>query len=450
MAEKYCDQLNINTTGCASGGKPTRNNYFTGKLIGADDLTLEQAYVNDKMRRMNSETAGCGVIRGLTVAKFSNSDLTITLNAGAGIDGCGNLLILREQTTFRLPETLDEGDYVYLKYRERGDEKVGIVDEASCSEECCYNRIVEDMEVHVDRSLLVSGPETICAETRSPLRRAGTAGVRETLKARSTAPLLLIGRYTRGFGKRWNVDVSQRPQLHTNAELSELLCRIEQNHVSSLNGRHGDLTAVTTVNNALPDASGALSIVAGNNITVASEGNTITISARSGFHAEYAFSLEAGKSREITHNSGHFPAVDVYRRVRSNSKVAVLESELLKVAADLNVEKGTYLKAMETEPLALHLEATTESFNRKSRKNIINTLKDVQVQDYSKGVLDILDRPLAAHLDAIVLQPLYSYEKIVGQSDPAMKIEVRHTGNSTVRITNQGSTSINLFVILNT
>ena len=120
------------------------------------------------------------------------------------------------------------------------------------------------------------------------------------------------------------------------------------------------------------------------------------------------------------------------------------------MAADLNVEKGTYMKAMETEPLALHLEATTESFNRKSRKNIINTLKDVQVQDYSKGVLDILDRPLAAHLDAIVLQPLYSYEKIVGQSDPAMKIEVRHTGNSTVRITNQGSTSINLFVILNT
>ena len=55
-----------------------RNNYFSGKRIGSKDLTLDQKYFIDKIKQINREMIGYGIINGLNVSLSEINKIMIT------------------------------------------------------------------------------------------------------------------------------------------------------------------------------------------------------------------------------------------------------------------------------------------------------------------------------------------------------------------------------------
>ena len=488
MAEKC--ELNINNK-CIANNIPKRNNYFKGKRISAEDLTLEQRYYIDKIKRIHGELIGYGIVDGLTISEIHKDTKKIKLNQGIGIDSCGNLLALYRDRVFDLPEEeLNEGDYIYLKYVERGSSRVARGDGDSCSEECCYNHIVEDMEIYIDKRELKLEADSICVDrksiaiereellrelnyseaidigelTREVYRPSLSLKKRNRLRDRlmllnrieeETPPFLLLGRYVKSRN-RGMIDTSNRTYLYTNAQLSKLLCQISHHHVSSLNGEVGDVSAISSINTIKPNSSGAFEIVAGNNISITNEDSKLKISTRGGFHKEHLISLSAGDSKEFEHNRGTFPTVDIYRRVAKveaeeessiNQKGAYLKIELEEQARALDMEFEDFME-MNSNP-----EPIPISTHHKNR-SVKRILRESNVYNVSPQVVKILDKKVDYYRDTIYLLPEYSYEKVIGEES---YIKIIHIDRNIVRIEDirakYGETStekLHYLVILNT
>jgi hypothetical protein len=60
-----------------TNGTLARPRYFFGQLLGVEDFKLEQDYFRERLRRLNRELHGSGVVRGLEVSVQSD-------NSGAG------------------------------------------------------------------------------------------------------------------------------------------------------------------------------------------------------------------------------------------------------------------------------------------------------------------------------------------------------------------------------
>ena len=71
-----------------------RVNFFDGKLLAAQDLSLEQTYHLERHRRHNRYLHGWGVVSGLSVSVADNT--TITVHPGVAIDCAGNELVVGE------------------------------------------------------------------------------------------------------------------------------------------------------------------------------------------------------------------------------------------------------------------------------------------------------------------------------------------------------------------
>ena len=70
-----------------------RVNYFTGRLLSAEDFGAEQAYHREKSRLHNRRLHGSGVASGLTVSVAGGASRpAITVKPGVGIDPAGNEL----------------------------------------------------------------------------------------------------------------------------------------------------------------------------------------------------------------------------------------------------------------------------------------------------------------------------------------------------------------------
>ena len=83
-------------------GTLTRNRFFTGKLLTADDLSQEQDYHRSKQRRHNRLLHGVGVVRGLSVsleARDAGGGPTITVSPGVAISPDGEDLVVCEPVT---------------------------------------------------------------------------------------------------------------------------------------------------------------------------------------------------------------------------------------------------------------------------------------------------------------------------------------------------------------
>jgi hypothetical protein len=72
-----------------------RNRYFTGQLLGADDLTREQDYFRDKARRHNRLLHGWGIVGGLGVSTGS-SGAELTIAPGYALDPEGEEIVVEE------------------------------------------------------------------------------------------------------------------------------------------------------------------------------------------------------------------------------------------------------------------------------------------------------------------------------------------------------------------
>jgi hypothetical protein len=92
----------------------TRPNFFTGRLLVADDLEQEQQYHIEKQRLHNRTLHGSGIVAGLAV---SQQNTILHVGAGLALDCLGREIVVPEH----LEVDLREGDiepYLALQYQE--------------------------------------------------------------------------------------------------------------------------------------------------------------------------------------------------------------------------------------------------------------------------------------------------------------------------------------------
>lgn len=437
---------------------PIRNHYFSGKAMNADDMILEQKYFIEKLKRINSELSGYGIVNGLTIALFNSMHKSMEINPGVGVDSHGNLQILYVKQKMTLPRSLQDGDYIYLKFTERGEKRVPRADDKDCGKECCFNYIMEETEVFLDETLFTLKPNEVCYGSKGSSKINDKAAY-----LKNKTPFLLLGRYRKTKDTKGNIDSSVRPSLHSNAELSQLLCDIEKHHVRSLNGKFGDLTAVTTLNGEKPNAAGDFEILAGNNISIETDNNKITVATKNGSHQEYHLTVEPGasKAHEILHNQHAYPSVDVYKRIGGTFKRKVYEvKEIQKQARDLQLSFADYMVKAEVEPLeallvkkkvVVGMTATRQKSSPYlySNARTKTVLDKHDITEYSPKVLSRLDKEIKYNVSKFFVRKSYQYEKVLSDGK-GLPVKVTHLDNTRVSIENLSGKDISLLVILNT
>ena len=93
-----------------------RNNYFTGRVLTAADLELEQNYSREKQRLHNRALHGFGIVSGLEVSRRRDK---LVITSGLALDCEGNEVVVAESQSLPLPQ-LDSETSVFLiiHYRE--------------------------------------------------------------------------------------------------------------------------------------------------------------------------------------------------------------------------------------------------------------------------------------------------------------------------------------------
>ena len=87
-----------------------RNRFFSGKLLTAEDLELEQEYFRERLKRHNRYLHGFGVVFGLEV---SRSGSAVVISPGLAIDCQGNEIAVPESLEQPLPSP-DLGSTLFL------------------------------------------------------------------------------------------------------------------------------------------------------------------------------------------------------------------------------------------------------------------------------------------------------------------------------------------------
>ena len=77
-----------------------RNRYYVGKLLTSADFQAEQTYGMHKRRFLNEMMFGSGIVCGLGV--FSLDDLSIMVDSGMAVDGCGREIAVSDPVVRKL------------------------------------------------------------------------------------------------------------------------------------------------------------------------------------------------------------------------------------------------------------------------------------------------------------------------------------------------------------
>ena len=97
--------MNMLKSGVKSGGGGERVRYFPRQLITADDMTAEQQYFRQKMRRHNRFLHGWGVVCGCAVEPYNpekNRPWQVRVCPGYVITPQGDEILIREAVNFDL------------------------------------------------------------------------------------------------------------------------------------------------------------------------------------------------------------------------------------------------------------------------------------------------------------------------------------------------------------
>ena len=130
-----------------------RNRYYVGKLLTSADFQTEQTYGSHKRRFLNEMMFGSGIICGLGV--YSLDDLTIMVDSGVAVDGCGRELAVENAVVCKLSSVEGfeelEGDRITLclGYQEENVHPVYTVRGTESGESYEYNRIREGWKLFV-------------------------------------------------------------------------------------------------------------------------------------------------------------------------------------------------------------------------------------------------------------------------------------------------------------
>ena len=87
-----------------------RNRFFSGRLLTAEDLEIEQEYVREKLKRHNRYLHGFGVVFGLEVSRSSGA---VVISPGLAIDCKGNEIVIPQPVEQSFPSS-DLGSTIFL------------------------------------------------------------------------------------------------------------------------------------------------------------------------------------------------------------------------------------------------------------------------------------------------------------------------------------------------
>jgi len=109
--------------------RPKRNNFFSGRLLTAEDFQAEQQYFLEKHRLHNRLLLGLGVVTGLEVSvdKRSKNERVIRVKPGMAIDCLGREIILIELLEISVPARADV-KYVCIRYAEKETDPIPVGD----------------------------------------------------------------------------------------------------------------------------------------------------------------------------------------------------------------------------------------------------------------------------------------------------------------------------------
>jgi hypothetical protein len=125
---------------------PTRNRYFFGRLLTAEDLAQEQAYLATKRRLANRLLHGWGVVAGLDVTVTDRS--SVTVSPGVALDGWGREIVVVTATTEPIPADAGAGPLeVVVCYAEEEGEPVPVPGPDDAAAEATIIREVPRVEV---------------------------------------------------------------------------------------------------------------------------------------------------------------------------------------------------------------------------------------------------------------------------------------------------------------
>lgn len=132
-----------------------RNQYFTGKLLTAQDFKVEQKYFNDKRRLLNRLLFGSGIICGLDVTPTGGK--MITIEPGMALDPAGREIVVDELQNYNLSSIggFPEGEfngyiYLFIEYDEKNKDQVFSVDNSQ--QAAVYNRVQESYRLSIRKT----------------------------------------------------------------------------------------------------------------------------------------------------------------------------------------------------------------------------------------------------------------------------------------------------------
>ena len=129
-ALKYVGTIKVeNAVAVAESWSGTkRPNYFSGKLMSADDLTEEQNYLLEKHRRHLRTLHGIGIVDGLQVSVDEQGE-TIAIDPGLAVDAHGREIQLNQGVTLLVPKNTSSPVLVVVEYTERFVDPVPVAED---------------------------------------------------------------------------------------------------------------------------------------------------------------------------------------------------------------------------------------------------------------------------------------------------------------------------------
>jgi hypothetical protein len=90
-------------------------NYFPGQYLLEDDFELQHKYLSDRQRYHNQILHISGIIEGLEV-EASSDKKSVQIKSGTAIDGNGELIVLKNDTSFDLKNVPNGDGELYIKF----------------------------------------------------------------------------------------------------------------------------------------------------------------------------------------------------------------------------------------------------------------------------------------------------------------------------------------------
>lgn len=261
-------------TGAQARAGIERTRFYPRQIVTPDDLTQDQLYFKDKLRRHNRLLHGWGLVRGLVVERCARSDddgddpCKVRVTSGYALDPYGNEIVVATRELLDLckedmlgmvaclpnddpwcrpVETSRSGTfYLAVRYRERAVKPVHAPTGCSCKDSACENSRYRDEHEFALLPELPEHYEKPCGELTTPCD-----GVDECPPCPETGWVLLATVAMKGAQIEAITDENRRHVMSLAYRCLDCTKKTSRRQSVDMLGRRGHLIGVAT---ATPDA----------------------------------------------------------------------------------------------------------------------------------------------------------------------------------------------------